>query len=152
MTKELQMPRARGTVRTRLAVLGTSLAVMATAFAAAPAVADDVDAIYLGTRKGNVSLGMPEKWEYSDKQYRSLMMSNTRNHYFRVTYKGCQSWRVRIAAAHPRGGYTDDETTVAGCNKTAVVSIIGKMNANVTLGITLTVSGDTHSTSVKPIN
>jgi hypothetical protein len=125
---------------------------MTSAFAIAPAAADDVDAIYLGTRKGKVSLGLPTKWEYSDKQYRSLMMSNTRNHYFRVTYKGCQEWRVRISVAHPRGGYTEDETTVAGCNKTAVVSTIGKMNANVTLGITLTVSGDTHSVSVKPIN
>lgn len=146
------MPRSRSQMLKRIAVIGSSLAVMTSVFAVAPAAADDVDAIYLGTRKGSVSLGFPKKWEYTDKQYRSLMMSNTRNHYFRVTYKGCQDWRVRIAAAHPRGGYTEDETSVAGCNKTAVVSIIGKMNANVTLGITLNVSGDTHSVSVKPIN
>ncbi|WP_344014700.1 hypothetical protein, partial [Streptomyces thermospinosisporus] len=91
------------------------------------------------------------KWHYTDKQYRSLMMKNTRNHYIRVTYKGCQRWRVRVAAAHPGGGYTDDETTVKGCNKTAVISIIGKLKANVTLSVYLPVSGDTQSVSIKPI-
>ncbi|MFE0256100.1 hypothetical protein [Streptomyces sp. NPDC059010] len=152
MTKELQMPRVQSQLRTRLAVIGTSLVVMTGAFAVAPAAADDADAIYLGTRKGTVSMGGHLKWEYSDKQYRSLMMRNTRNHYFRVTYKGCQSWRVRIAVAHPQGGYSEAEDTVEGCNKTAVVTNIGKLNANVTLGITLLVSGDTQSVSVKPIN
>jgi len=146
------MPRVQSKLRTRLAVIGTSLVVMTGAFAVVPAAADDADAVYLGTRKGSVNLGFPDKWEYSDRQYRSLTMSNTRNHYFHVTYKGCQQWRVRIAVAHPQGGYTEDEDTVQGCNKTAVVSNIGKLNANVTLSITLVVSGDTGSTSVKPIN
>ena len=147
------MPRVHSKLRTRLAVIGTSLVVMTGAFAVTPAAADDPDAIYLGTRTGTVSLGgLPTKWHYSDKQYRSLTMSNTRNHYFRVTYAGCQRWRVRIAVAHPQGGYSEDTDTVEGCNKTAVVTNIGKLNANVTLGITLLASGDTTSVSVKPIN
>ncbi|MGW0844432.1 hypothetical protein ACWD26_30700 [Streptomyces sp. NPDC002787] len=132
--------------------LGIALGLVAAGLSAMPAAADDVDAVYLGTRKGTVGVGaLPTKWRYSDRQYRSLMMANTRNHYFRVTYKGCMEWRVRIAVAHPRGGYMDDETTVEGCNQTAVVSIIGKRNANVTLGITISMSGDTSSISVKPI-
>ncbi|GGN71927.1 hypothetical protein GCM10011579_048670 [Streptomyces albiflavescens] len=139
--------------RARVLALGATLAVVTSALAAAPASADDVDAIYLGTRKGNVDvLATPTKWKYEDKQYRSLMMSNTRNHYIHVSYRGCQKWRVRVSAAHPQGGYTDDETTVEGCNKTAVVSIIGKLHANVTLSVTLPASGDTRSVSITPIN
>ncbi|MFD7405310.1 hypothetical protein ACFV7R_22110 [Streptomyces sp. NPDC059866] len=154
MIKESSMAFMRCVTRTRMAVLGASLAVVTGALsAAAPASADDVDAVYLGTRKGEVDvLGGGYKWQYSDKQYRSLMTRNTRNHYIHVSYKGCKEWRVRIAAAHPEGGYTDDETTVKGCNKTAVVSIIGKMNANVTLSVYLPVSGDTRAVAIKPIN
>ncbi len=57
-------------------------------------------------------LGGGYKWHYSDKQYRSLMMSNTRNHYIHVTCKGCKKWWVRVSAPHPEGGNTDDSTTV----------------------------------------
>lgn len=137
----------------RTAVLGAALAVMTGALAAAPASADDADAVHLGTRSGDIDvLGGGYKWHYSDKQYRSLMMSNTRNHYIHVTYKGYKKWRVRVSAPHPEGGYTDDSTTVAGCNKTAVVSIIGKLHANATLAIYLPMSGDTRSVAVTPIN
>ncbi|MFH0173890.1 hypothetical protein [Streptomyces cacaoi] len=147
------MGPSRHVARTRMAVLGASLAVLAGAFAAAPASADDADAVYLGTRKGSVDvLSAPRKWNYQDKQYRSLMMSNTRNHYIHVSYAGCARWRVRVAVAHPQGGYTTAETTAEGCNKTVVISAIGKLNANLSLSVTLLVSGDTRSVSVKPIN
>jgi hypothetical protein len=91
------------------------------------------------------------KWKYEDKQHRSLMLGNTRNHYIHVSCKGCEKWRVCVAADHPQGGCTDAETTVQGCNKTGVTSIIGKLNANVTLSVTFA-SGDTRSVSIKPIN
>ncbi|MFE2579853.1 hypothetical protein [Streptomyces sp. NPDC059378] len=147
------MSTAQSATCKRLAIMGAALAIVAGALAAAPAAADDVDAVYLGTRTGNVDvLGGPQKWHYEDKQYRSLTMRNTRNHYIHVSYRGCKKWRVRISVAHPEGGYTEDETTVSGCNKTAVVSNIGKLNANVTLSVTLLVSGDTRSVSIRPIN
>jgi hypothetical protein len=117
--------------------------------AAGPATADEV---YLGTAKGTIDIwGGAHKWHYKDKQYRGTSLPDTRHHIIRVTYKGCQTWTARAAVKRPGGGGADtDSQKVRGCNKTALVTVMGSKRAKVTLSIHL-LSGDSKSAVIKPV-
>lgn len=104
--------------------------------------------VYLGTATGSINVtGGGTKYTYTDAQYRSTSLANTRLHTIRIKTTTCgHEWRVRAAVR--RGSSVDvDEKTVQGC-KTALLTPIGDLRAQVTLTVRVTAGGISASTAI----
>jgi hypothetical protein len=133
-----------------VAFVGT--AVLASALAAPSASADGPAEIYLGKRTGSFTVGgLPGKYTWVDKQYRSTSLSNLRKHSIRITYNGCANWRAR-AAVRWGSDYDTSESSAKGCRKSVLLTPQGDLNANVTMTVHRDPTDVSGSVVIKPVN
>lgn len=135
----------------RRAVVIAGTAVLATAVLAPSASADGPTEVYLGKRSGTLKVGgLPAKYTWVDKQYRSTSLSNLRKHSIRVTFSGCATWRARASV---KWGSTYDtyESTAKGCKKSVLLTPQGNLKANVTLTIHQEPTDVSGSVVIKPV-